>query len=173
MTVERIQREVGRPVVLPADLNGVELGIGRRGAVESEIEDRNVEPREPRTKAAVGKIRVTLSTKSMSGAVGSRGVLLGELALLRVDDGRALGDSVDHQVVVAVLGHRHLEIGDPGPDRLTDREIEEPREFPPRLIRPRLRHRVRRGADPPDWSPTSRNIAPRANTPQAWSPRPA
>ena len=40
-------------------------------------------------------------------------------------------------MVVGVLGHRLLQIGDPGLDRLIEGEVEEPREFPPRLIRPR------------------------------------
>ena len=40
-------------------------------------------------------------------------------------------------MVVAVLGHRRLQIGDPGLDRLIEGEVEEPRQFPPRLVRPR------------------------------------
>ncbi len=47
-------------------------------------------------------------------------------------------------MVVAVLGHRLLQIGDPGLDRLIDGEVEEPGEFPPRLVRPRC------AARPPD-----------------------
>src|SRR6478736_2238617 len=39
-------------------------------------------------------------------------------------------------MVVAVRGHRRLQIGYPGLDRLIDGEVEEPREFPPRLVRP-------------------------------------
>jgi hypothetical protein len=39
-------------------------------------------------------------------------------------------------MVVAVRGHRRLQIGDPLLGRLIDGEVEEPREFPPRLIRP-------------------------------------
>ena len=46
-------------VVLPDDLDRVELGVGRRGAVERQIEDRNVEAREPGSKAAVGQVGVT------------------------------------------------------------------------------------------------------------------
>ena len=72
----------------------------------------------------------------MSGAVVRR-VLPGELALLPDRDHRALRVAVDHQIVVAVLRHRRLQIGEPGPDRLLIVEVEEPREFPPRLIRPR------------------------------------
>ena len=53
-----------------------------------------------------------------------------------VRDDRAFRVAVDHQMVVAVLGHRRLQIGHPGLDRLIDGEVEESREFPQRLVRP-------------------------------------
>ena len=80
--VERIQREIGYEVVLPDDHDRVELGVGRRGAVERQIEDRNVEAREPGSKAPVGQIGVTAQHEVDIGGFGSRRVLLGELALL-------------------------------------------------------------------------------------------
>ena len=40
-------------------------------------------------------------------------------------------------MVVAILRHRQLQIGDSRLLRLLDGEVEEPRQFPPRLIRPR------------------------------------
>ena len=95
-------------------------------------------------KAAVGHIGVTAQHEVDIGRGGSRRVLLGELALLHVRDDRALRVAVDHQMVVAVLGHRRLQIGDPGLHRLIHGEVEQPREFPPRLIRPRCATR------PPD-----------------------
>ena len=124
--IERIQREIGEAVVLPVDLDRVELGVGRRGAVERQIEDRNVEAREPGIKPAVGQIGVTAQHEVDIGGFGSRRVLLGELALLHVRDARALRVAVDHQMVVGVLGHRRLQIGDPGPHRLIEGEVEEP-----------------------------------------------
>ena len=45
--VERIQREVGDAVVLAVDDVGVERGVGRLGTVKRQIEDRDVEAREP------------------------------------------------------------------------------------------------------------------------------
>jgi hypothetical protein len=51
-------------------------------------------------------------------------VLLGELALLRGRDERAFRDAVDHQMIVAVRGHRLLQIGHAGLDRLIRGEVE-------------------------------------------------
>ena len=96
--IERIQREIGEAVVLPVDLDRVELGVGRRGTVERHIEDRNVEAREPGIKAAVGQIGVTDQHEVDVGGFGSRRVLLGELVLLPVRDDRALRVAVDHQM---------------------------------------------------------------------------
>ena len=124
--VERIQREIGEEVVLPRDFDRVELGVGRRGPVERKIDDRQVEPREPGKNAAVGQIEVGYQHEVDVGGLGSRRVLLGELALLPDRDHRALRVAVDHQMVVAVLRHRRLQISEPGLDRLLVVEVEEP-----------------------------------------------
>ena len=95
--VERVQREVGEAVVLPDDLDGVELGVGRRGAVEGQVEDRDVEAGEPGGKTAVGQVGVTDAARSRCRGVGPLRVLLGQLLLLDVRDDRALRVAVDHQ----------------------------------------------------------------------------
>ena len=84
--VERIQRKVGGAVVLPVDLDRFELGVGRRGAVERKIDDRDVEAREPLHQAAVGHIGVTGQDEVDIGSCGSRRILLGERLLLHVHD---------------------------------------------------------------------------------------
>src|SRR5215216_6306495 len=106
MTLSGYSGKSDAPVVLPADLNGVELSIGRRGPIEGHIEDRNMQAREPRAKAAVGEDSGQLAARNRCRGLWFPGVLLGQLALRSVHDGRALGDSVDHQVVVAVRDHR-------------------------------------------------------------------
>ena len=142
--VERVQREVGDAVVLADDLDRVELGVGRRGAVEGHVEDRDVEAGEPGGKAAVGQVGVTDQHEVDVGGLGPLRVLLGQLALLDVRDDRALRVAEDHQSLVGVCGYRILQVGDPAPHRLVEGEIEEPRELPQRLIRPR------RTIKPPD-----------------------
>ena len=86
---------------------------------------------------AVGQIAVTAQYEVDIGGLGSRRVLLGEPALLVVRDNRALRVTVDHPMFVGVLGHRVRQIGDPGLDRPIICEVEQPREFPQRLVRPR------------------------------------
>ena len=65
-------------------------------------------------------------------------------------------------MVVAVLGHRLLQIGDPGLERLIAGEVEEPREFPPRLIRPPWATRSEE-ARIPDREPRGAKSRDRAN----------
>ena len=64
-------------------------------------------------------------------------------------------------MVVGVLGHRRLQIGDPGLDRLIEGEVEEPREFPQRLVRPRWATRPEDAPGAPSDEPRDEAKKPR------------
>lgn len=134
--VQRIEREVGGTVVLASDDIGLELGVGGLGPVEGQIEERDVQPGEPGVEPAVGKVGVAAEYEVDVGCHRSHRVLRGEPALLDDRNGRSLGVAVDHQVLVLITRHRGLEVSHPRLNRLIDRAVEEPRQLPPRLIRP-------------------------------------
>lgn len=134
--VERIQREIGKTVVLARDDDRVELGVGRVGAIVRPIKDRDVETREPGTKATVGHADVSGKYEVDIGRNGSLRIPFGKLALLLRRNYRAQRVAINNKVVARVVGHRLLQIGHTCLDRLIAGEIDQPREFPPRLIRP-------------------------------------
>lgn len=88
--VERIQREIRETVVLPGDVDGVELGCGRPRAVERPVENRDVETREPGGETAVGHMGRSLQHEVDIGCRGALRVLCGQPVLHHVGDRRTL-----------------------------------------------------------------------------------
>ena len=115
--VERVVREVGPAVVLTGDVDGLEVGVGGCGAVESDSEDRDIEAFEALEDAAVGSVRVADQHKRHRQRRARRG----EVALLDRRDSRALRVAEDDdRLARGLCVDRLIEVGHALPDRLVE-----------------------------------------------------